>query len=145
MALRNIDANEFLDNALEEKYLLKLVPDFGVFDIAEKYFIDGNAKDNNNNVIQEGIYNLFFYKTTKTNSKININEIPFKRFICKSDGEITVTPDNNNYINYDVLPLTNSSIDSIDGVKYKIIIDEQDICEGFSVSTNGNYLIGVCF
>lgn len=48
MNLGSVNANEFKKNnpenpkTIAEKYILKLVPDFGVFDIAEKYFVDNN-------------------------------------------------------------------------------------------------------
>ena len=124
MALGNTNANEFLNDSFKEQYLFKLIPDLGVFDVAEKYFIDNNSS---------GIDNLYFYSNI---SNPSISGISFRRFICKSDSNITVTPSNDEIAKYNfVTPAGN----------FTIVIDEQFISNGFTVSSNGNYLIGVCF
>ena len=45
--------NAFNNGINKQEYLFKLLPDFGVFDIAERYFIDNNISDK--------FINLFFY------------------------------------------------------------------------------------
>lgn len=117
-----INGKEKEDESFIRQYLFKLVPDFSVFDIAEKYFIDNNKM----NLVDK----LFFYG-------INISNIDFRRFIVKSKEEITVIP-------------TESGEYFIKSYKigeciYTIVIDECFKSGGFSVSSANSNVIGVCF
>ena len=74
------NVNSVRADLTQQEYLFKLVPDFGVFDIAEKYFIDGNLSD--------GEQQLFFYKRkTVENETIGTT---FRRAIFKFDKDISI-------------------------------------------------------
>lgn len=123
------NVNSVRADLTQQEYLFKLVPDFGVFDIAEKYFIDNNKI----NTVEK----LFFYGTSIGSDK---SKIDFRRFIIKSIGNPGIIPENKEPSDYFKKSYT------IGEYTYTIIIDECLKSGGFIVSssTNSN-VIGVCF
>ena len=117
--------NSFNNAVDKQEYIFKLLPDFGVFDIAERHFIE-NGKT--------GIDKLFFYDFGESPS---ISNIKFRRFIMRSNGNITLEKNTDEEI------ITHDF--TVDMDNYKVVIDEQFLSNGFTVSSDGDYLIGVCF
>lgn len=121
-----MSVNNFLNKVDKQEYIFKLLPDFGVFDIAERAMIDEN----------ENINKLFFYG--------NNNEINFRRFLVRSNNEIEIKDSNNKIIKDDDKNIISFSFKTA-YYFYRVIIDEQFLSGGFKVSTDGDYMIGVCF
>lgn len=124
--------NSVRDNDLKHEYIMKLVPDFGVFDIAEKYFIDNNLA---------GVQKLFFYGESVT-------DIKFRRFMVRSESNIEIKITGTKTL---VTSLKNSECgvfryDLIsNGFQYAFVIyDNMPSGSSFTVSSSSN-VIGVCF
>lgn len=131
--------NAFNNGINKQEYLFKLLPDFGVFDIAERYFIDSNKEFNDVNRDQKD--KLFFYE----NANHLISDIPFRRFIVKSNGTIEVFSKNYSRITEENDEVIYHSF-TIGRDNYAVIIDEQNVAGPFNVSQlDGDYIIGVCF
>ena len=133
------DVNSFRDGSFIQQYLFKLVPDFGVFDIAEKYFIDGNLINEDPPIFEQ---QLFFYKTT-TNDIRNEDgsnetsgdktiETTFRRAIFKFDKNFTIDSIDSSTFQYKF------------NDRYLILINELSPIS-FTINEGDVKVIGVCF
>ena len=104
-----MDSNTFNNGINKQEYLFKLIPDLSVFDIAEKWFVDNG---------QRGVQKLFFYNPKNDEDNEDIDLIKFRRFIVKSNSQISLLSVN---ANPDII----THRFEIDGEYYLIVIDEQ--------------------
>lgn len=89
--------NNFYLNKLDlDKYFIKLIPDFSVFDIVEKDYIDNNIEGNNKlffyapkDITEEKDTNFYraIFKIVNKNEKLNLQskEIIYQEYIINSD------------------------------------------------------------
>ena len=133
------NVNSVRADLTQQEYLFKLVPDFGVFDIAEKYFIDGNLINSDPPIFEQ---QLFFYKIT-TND------------ICNEDGSIKTSGDKTIKTTFRRAIFKfdkNFTIGSIDSStfqykfndRYLILINELSPIS-FTINEGDVKVIGVCF
>lgn len=120
----------FLDYNDQDEYFLKLIPDFSVFDLVEKYYIDNNTS--------EGTNNLFYYKNFGSDDTTISTE--FYRAIFKIIGIIGLNK-------FDITPPEDYIVRHyiINGDLYLIVISNNSTIELSDSTFKEKTIIGVAF